>query len=339
MQNLKKTLMLLMALGILTLACNMPGGQAIRDSDIQNTFVAETVAAEIAEADQTETKTSVPQSTATPQPTSTEQPTANLQPTNTPQPTATSIPCNKASFVSDVTYPDGSDLTIGESFVKTWRLQNNGSCDWTAGYKLVFSNGDRMNAPDEVALTSGTVAPGQTMDVSVNLTAPDTEGTWKGYFKLKAPDGQVFGIGTSGNSPFYVEVETFLPALPPAAVAELNANVSYREQLTCSSGGSNYYRLIFRVENTGDLDIQSYRTIIDDHSISQTYTLQVNYFGTVSSCSTSTVAEIPSTHSAFVASDRYNAQLIGNSVTARITLCSEDNLGGECIEKTLNFVE
>ena len=156
-----------------------------------------------------------------------------------------------------MTYPDGSEININKGFVKTWRLQNNGSCTWTSGYKLIFSNGDRMGAPDEVVLTGGTVAPGQTVDVSVNLTAPDTAGTYKGYFKLKSSDGEVFGIGAGGTTSFYVEIKAVIGILllPPLLITPLvivtpQATVTYTEQLNCNG---KYY-LKFRVQNTGTIE-------------------------------------------------------------------------------------
>jgi hypothetical protein len=222
--------------------------------------------------------------------------------------------------------------------VKTWRLQNNGSCTWTSGYKLIFSNGDRMNAPDEVVLTGGTVAPGQTVDVSVNLTAPSNQGTYKGYFKLKASDGQVFGIGASGNSPFYIEVEVF-PDTPDVIIIKPSASVSYREQLKCVTGGVTNYMLVFRIENTGVLDIDSTSVFVKDHSSNEEFTNTQNLFGSASACLSIATSTLTPGHSAFIYSKSYKFQMIGDSVTAVIKICSQDNLGGECIEQTLNFVE
>jgi hypothetical protein len=52
-------------------------------------------------------------------------------PTSTPPPTLTPVPCDRAAFVADVTVPDGTNFAPGTTFVKTWRLKNNGSCTWT----------------------------------------------------------------------------------------------------------------------------------------------------------------------------------------------------------------
>jgi hypothetical protein len=71
--------------------------------------------------------------TSTPVPPTAVPPTA-VPPTNTPIP----IPCNQASFVTDVTIPDGSSFVAGASFVKTWRVRNSGACAWGSGYSIIF---------------------------------------------------------------------------------------------------------------------------------------------------------------------------------------------------------
>ena len=56
-------------------------------------------------------------------------PTITTAPTNTPPgpPTAIPKPCNAASFISE-TIADGTKLSTGQSFDKTWRFQNVGTC-------------------------------------------------------------------------------------------------------------------------------------------------------------------------------------------------------------------
>jgi len=118
--------------------------------------------------------------------------------------------CDWAKYVADVTVPDGTSFSAGATFTKTWRLRNNGSCTWTTGYSLVFSSGEKMGGPDSVPLPS-TVAPGQTVDISVNLTAPATPGSYRGFWQLKNASGAVFGIGTSASSAFWVDIKVLKP--------------------------------------------------------------------------------------------------------------------------------
>jgi len=129
-----------------------------------------------------------------------------IKPTNTAVPTAASY-CDWAAFVKDVTIPDGTQLTAGEVFTKTWRLQNRGTCTWTPDYMLVYTSGDQMGSTTAFRLP-GNVAPGQTVDVSVTLTAPAVNGYQRSYWMLRNPSGSLFGTGNKANEAFYVEIKT-----------------------------------------------------------------------------------------------------------------------------------
>ena len=140
--------------------------------------------------------------------------TAPVIATVTPVPaTVTSVPptatkasyCDWASFIKDVTIPDGTKLSLGETFTKTWRLQNRGTCTWTPDYMLVFVSGDQMGGTTAVRLPAY-VAPGQTVDVSVTLTAPDKRRNYVGYWMLRNPSGLTFGFGDNANKAIYVDI-------------------------------------------------------------------------------------------------------------------------------------
>ncbi len=104
---------------------------------------------------------------------------------------------DEAVLLEDVTIPDGTVLAPGESFTKTWRLKNTGTCPWDAGYSLIFLAGERMSAPASVSLTI--TFPGESADVSVELVAPSKNGKYMGIFGLRNPLGQEIPIGTSNN--------------------------------------------------------------------------------------------------------------------------------------------
>ena len=214
MSNLKPIRALLVIPVIVFLAsCNMPRNQqtATQSPEQLQTFVAQTVTAHAQSGQTTDpSETPVPADTSIPQPSETPAPeqTNTPLPTDTPTATNTPIPCNIGKFVKDVTIPDGTDFNPGESFVKTWRLKNMGSCSWSSSYDIVFSSGDAMSAPSAVQLTTDIIPPGGTVDVSVTLVAPADPGTYRGNWKLRDGADQVFGK-------FWVEIEVLAPTSTP----------------------------------------------------------------------------------------------------------------------------
>jgi hypothetical protein len=115
--------------------------------------------------------------------------------------------CNEAGAGNpiDVTIPDDSVIPPGQSFVKTWKLVNTGTCTWTTAYSATFFYGDRMSAPESVPL-KGYVSPSQNVEISVEMVAPQAPGTYQGNWKMANPDGTLFGIGPNGNNPFWVRI-------------------------------------------------------------------------------------------------------------------------------------
>jgi hypothetical protein len=129
--------------------------------------------------------------------------------TSTPLPAPVSV-CEAAAFVTDVTISDGTSLGRGANFTKIWRIQNVGTCSWSPSFSLVFTGGDQMNGPDSVGF-SDYVNPSQSIDLSVNLTAPNRDGHYQGYWKLRDPSGVLFGIGAQAQSAFWVDINVYGP--------------------------------------------------------------------------------------------------------------------------------
>ena len=113
-------------------------------------------------------------------------------------------PCYSANFIKDVTIPDGTIVTPGQVFMKTWRVINSGSCAWDSTYKLVFYDGDIMGGGYVYAFP-GAASPGQTVDIPVQLYAPTDPGTYTGTWMIEAPDKTMIGVGQY-NQPLSVKV-------------------------------------------------------------------------------------------------------------------------------------
>ena len=110
--------------------------------------------------------------------------------------------CASASLVGE-NPPDGALLKPGEYFWKTWTLRNTGTCAWDASFKLIYWSGDLMGGLSSYALPEA--LPNEQEDISIYLRAPETDGTFTGYWRLQTPWNADFGVGATNES-FYVKV-------------------------------------------------------------------------------------------------------------------------------------
>ncbi len=112
----------------------------------------------------------------------------------TPAITETPLPPNcqpNAAFVQDVTVPDGTKFTAGQKFTKTWRIKSTGCAAWPKSTRLVFVSGNQIGGPANASVPS--TEKGKTADISIELQAPTTPGTYKGSWQLQMSGGKAFG--------------------------------------------------------------------------------------------------------------------------------------------------
>jgi hypothetical protein len=148
----------------------------------------------------------IPVITQPPAPAATPAPTTNPAPAASPTALPSQVACDRVKLDGE-TVPDGTAMTPGQTFTKTWTLKNDGSCTWTASYSLVFISGDALDGPAVQPVTTAQVAPGQAVQVSLELHAPSTPGTFHGNFKLRNGSGVVFGLGPAADQNFWVEIK------------------------------------------------------------------------------------------------------------------------------------
>ena len=129
--------------------------------------------------------------------------------TSTPTPTAVgaSTACYEHRYAYDENFPDGTRVDPGQSFQKTWRLQNVGTCDWKGGeYALAFVSGARMSGSNPLTITYN-VPSGGYANFSINLIAPSVPGTYRGYWILQTSNGDPIGWGPNQDQSFWVDIE------------------------------------------------------------------------------------------------------------------------------------
>lgn len=130
---------------------------------------------------------------------------------------AAPAPCIKGmTFVADINLDDRGMtappvMLLNQDFIKGWRIRNTGTCDWTANYQMVYVSGNRPEAqmsgqPTPIGVT---VPPGQTVDVSVVLRAPNAYGVFQGFWQLRDDTGQALG------EVVWVGIQVPDPAPPP----------------------------------------------------------------------------------------------------------------------------
>lgn len=195
--NKISTLLILFALSTLIItACN--SGEPEVDVDAQRTGFAQT-----ADAQATMTAQAQPTATNTPEPSATPRFTATPEElTETPGGTTTetsegtvtetpeATPTQRTSSGNDVAAwiaqdpPDNTEFAQGEEFTITWSLENTGTSTWGMNYYIQFSSGEEMGATDEKVYLPYPVPPGTSVQISVDLVAPESTGEKQSNWRL-----------------------------------------------------------------------------------------------------------------------------------------------------------
>jgi hypothetical protein len=188
---MKKSTALLSIVILSTLLQSCSGNGTAKATELSPELIYTSVAASLtAQANSQPTATNTPGKTDTPTPT--KEATISIPTLAQDVMTSASIAlvCDNAAFIGDVTMTDGTTVSPGETFTKTWRVQNTGSCAWTTSYVLAFNSGDSMSGASTAFPYA--VSSGNQMDISVSMTAPTDLGTYIGYWKLQNSAGTIF---------------------------------------------------------------------------------------------------------------------------------------------------
>jgi len=131
-----------------------------------------------------------------------------IPPTSTFTPVVTGCQ-DSAQYISDDGL-DGTTYAPNTAFTKTWTVKNTGTCTWDSSYLVFQISGTYMTQqPGYWIVPQGqTIAPGQTVNISVGMTSPVENGNYNSYWGLKKENGQLMPIqgGANGNS-FYVKIK------------------------------------------------------------------------------------------------------------------------------------
>ena len=153
---------------------------------------------------------------------------------------------DNATFLADVTYPDGEVVAAGAHIRKTWRLRNAGSSAWGAGYALAFAGDNKMNAPDSVPLPGA--LPGEAIEVTVPLEAPLAPGVHRSTWRPRNPLGELFG------DILFAEIRVPVSSTPGASAledAQLESHVTIPDGSEMSPGET--FEKTWAIRNTGSI--------------------------------------------------------------------------------------
>jgi hypothetical protein len=170
-------------LAALLAACGS-GTPTLSDREASITAAALTAARVVTTAAPSPTLSPTPEATATISPTGPATRTAT-------RPVIVGPLCDDSAYVSDVTIPDGTVMDPGDEFVKTWKIKNTGTCEWTTSYAIAFVSGNAMDG--KTTALEQSVEAGEEVEISVKLAAPEDPGTYTGYWRLQNASGAYFG--------------------------------------------------------------------------------------------------------------------------------------------------
>jgi len=142
-----------------------------------------------------------PQAVSAPTPFST-QAIGNAQATGSPTQASLPTPAppcvDGVRYLEDLSIPDGTLVSPGQTLDKRWSVENSGSCNWDERYRVQLIGGPEMGVSPKQALypaRSGTQAV-----IRMVFTAPMEPGAYRSAWQAYSPQGEPFG------DPFFIEV-------------------------------------------------------------------------------------------------------------------------------------
>jgi hypothetical protein len=122
---------------------------------------------------------------------------------------------NKFALDGSSNIAPGEEFDAGDVFQVDWPIKNTGTCTWTTDYALAFFSGDQLGAPVSIALSTS-IDPGDSIVLSVEMTAPSQPDEYISFWKLQDGDGQLFGMETPSNAGLRVKIEVVQSAGNPS---------------------------------------------------------------------------------------------------------------------------
>lgn len=246
--------------------------QPTLDAAVISTAAAQTVEARFTQQAAEFTATPLPP-TATSTPTFTETPAvtptqANSGGGNASNPSTNGKACYTMTLVGE-TVPDGMIIAPGTAFTKTWQLRNDGNCAWDQNYVLELVQGDALGANTRIPLTK-VINPGDTLTISIDMTAPTTVGDYAGYWKILTPYGGYMGVG-SYNQAIFVQITSSSKPDRDFGSVSVAYDWTRRPAKGCTDEGAYYdFTATVSVNAPGEIDYRWDRNPFDGEIVDGT---------------------------------------------------------------------
>ncbi len=183
-----------------------------------------------------------------------------------PSPVPTGIPspipaeagtsCTYAASLNDEMGIKTLSVQPGATVHTTWILNNDGTCDWT-GVTVVFASSSGQEMAEGIPVP--VAAAQSSIELAIDLTAPTELGEYGGEWRLRAPDGTLFGPPLRAE----MNVQFPTPAYPESIYAvDTQAgcvlDLEFQDDVTLLDGTvvhpNEALQKIWRVKNTGTCD-------------------------------------------------------------------------------------
>jgi hypothetical protein len=105
---------------------------------------------------------------------------------------------NNLVFLADQTIPDGTVVGPLSTLDKRWEVENGGTCNWDARYRVRLIAGPDLGAQAEQALYPARSGSGAV--IRMVLKAPAEPGSYRSAWQAVNPQGEPFG------DPFFIEI-------------------------------------------------------------------------------------------------------------------------------------
>ncbi len=88
-------------------------------------------------------------------------------------------------------------------------------------------------APNQPSALPTSVAPGEKVEIAVDMVAPPNPGAYRGYWELRNATGQIFGFGANADESIWVDIvvqgETYCGFADNYSGSEWNDRLAFPE--------------------------------------------------------------------------------------------------------------